>query len=272
MLKWSMILVVVRARPSARSDVGMLTLRDGEVIDAEGVAVDRQALLAKRLEGGEGRRPVLSIIVEKVRLLEPNVALVDGESKLSAPDGSMSRQNRFSGVLVRTDGAWRIRLIRQLSSQQSTPRQSSPDEPLKGLAWLVGEWVGMGNGLRVHTSTTWDQGRRYILSRFEYEPEGDEAFEADVRVGWDPEAHAIKSWYFDSRGTVSTTTWAKNGDHWLGAITGTQNSGENFTGTIAITQIDDNSYLRTLTQIKVGDQAVPDQELRMFRVAGQPAE
>jgi hypothetical protein len=169
--------------------------------------------------------------------------------------------------LVKQDGAWRIRLIRELSS-----RQPPPDEPLKDLAWLVGEWTGIGSGMRVHVSSQWDMGNRYIVSRFEVEPEHGEAYEAEQRIGWDPQSRSIKSWYFDSRGSVSSGAWEKNGDHWLVTIAGTQRDGESISGTSAITRVDDDSYLRTLANMHVGGEAVPDQELRMFRVAGQPTE
>ena len=41
---------------------------------------------------------------------------------------------------------------------------------------------------------------------------------------------------------------------------------------MAITQIDNDSYLRTLTNMKADGRTIPDQELRMFRVPAQPAE
>lgn len=243
---------------------------NGELIDAQGVSVDRKTLMTNRLAKSDGARPVLSIDLEKVRLLEPNVAMVEGESKLAAPGGSVLQQTRFSGVLVKQDGAWRIRLIRQLSTRGQ--RQESPDEPLKEVAWMVGDWVGVGDGIRVYTSTKWDLDKRYIVSRFEYEPEGGAPYKAEVRAGWDPQTQAMTSWYFDSRGTISTTIWAKNGDHWLGSITGTRNDGEGFTGTLAITQLDNDSYLRTLTNVKVGSETMPDQEVHVFRVPEQPDE
>jgi hypothetical protein len=93
-----------------------------------------------------------------------------------------------------------------------------------------------------------------------------------VRIGWDPDANSLKSWYFDSRGSMSTTLWQRADGHWLGLITGTQSSGEPFNGTMAITQIDGDSYLRTLTNMNSRDRAIPDQELRMFRVPAEQVE
>ena len=247
--------------------LGRLWTADGELINTQGVAVDRKALLAAKSAGGEGGRSVLSVKVGKTRLLEPNVAMVDGETSLATSEGSVFERMRFSGVLVKQDGAWRIRLIHELSS-----RQPAPEEPLKDLAWLLGEWVGMGNGVRVHVASQLDMGNRYIMSRFEVEPENGEAYEAVQRIGWDPETRSIKSWFFDSRGSISSGAWEKNGDHWLVAITGTQYDGESISGTSAITRVDDNSYLRTLANTRVGGEAVPDQELRIFRVTPQPTE
>jgi uncharacterized protein (TIGR02246 family) len=240
---------------------------DGELVDAEGTVIDRKALMANRLAKPSGERPLLSLTLDKVRLLEPNVALVDGESELSAPDGQALSRTRFAGVLVQRDGAWRIRLVRQLSTQPGT--QPPPAEPLKDLEWLVGEWAGMSEGMQVHMSTQWDLGNRYLLSRTEFEPANGQPYEAEVRIGWDPEIGSIKSWYFDSRGVTSTTNWQRGDGHWLGSINGVQSDGAPFTGTMAITRIDNDSYLRTLSNMRVNNKLVPGQELRMFRV---PAE
>jgi hypothetical protein len=240
---------------------------NGELVDAQGVTVDRKALLANRLGKSDGQRPALAIELNKVRLLEPNVTLVDGESKLAGSNGSALQRTRFVGVLVNENGAWRIRLIRQLSTRPAP--QSPPAEPLKDMDWMIGEWAGMGEGMRVHVSTQWDMGHRYLVTRFEYEPAAGEPYDAEIRAGWDPESRSIKTWYFDSRGGLSTTTWGKNGDHWLGAVAGTLSNGNPFTATLAITKIDNDSYLRTLSNMKVDGQTMPDQELRMFRVTAE---
>jgi hypothetical protein len=110
------------------------------------------------------------------------------------------------------------------------------------------------------------------VSRFQFEPEKGEAYEGEQRIGWDPHTRSIKSWNFDSRGSISSGTWEKNGDHWLVTITGTLFDGESIAATSAITRVDNDSYLRTLTDMRVGGEAVPDHELRVFRVTGQPAE
>lgn len=250
--------------------LGRMWMPDGELIDAQGVVIDRKALLANRLAKSEGTRPKLLISLDEVRLLAPNVALVEGESRLAPPNGGGYQRTRFLGVLLEQDGAWRIRLIRQLSSRQLP--QAPPPEPLKDLQWMIGEWAGLGEGMRVHASAQVELGGRYIVTRYVYEPEGGKEYDAEVRAGWDPETRSIKSWYFDSRGVTSSTAWEKNGDHWVGTINGTQSDGERFTGNMVITQIDKDSYLRTMSNLKMGDHTVPDQELRMFRVPAQPAE
>jgi uncharacterized protein (TIGR02246 family) len=248
--------------------LGRMWTDDSELIDARGVAVDRKTLMAKRMAKHDGARPILSISLDKVRQLDPDVAMVEGENTLATPQGEVIQQTRFSGVIVKRDDAWRIRLIRQIATQQ--PRHAPPAEPLRDLSWIVGEWVGVGEHMRVHTSANWDLDRRYIVFRSQYEPENGDSYDAEVRLGWDADANSLKSWYFDSRGVMSTTVWQRSGDHWLGAITGTQSSGAPFTGTIAITRVDSDSYLRRLTNLKAGDQEIPDQELHMFQVPTQP--
>jgi hypothetical protein len=240
---------------------------DGEMIDARGVVVDRETLLARKAPDGADGKSVLSVKIGAVRQIEPNVVLVDGESNLANPAGAVFEHMRFSGILVNKDGSWRIRLIRELSSEQPPP-----EAPLRDLEWLIGDWVGMGEGLRVEIGSQWDMEGRYVLSNFEIEPEGGNAYEATQRIAWDPASRSIKSWYFDSRGSISTGAWERNGESWLVTITGTQYDGAVMTGTSVITPIDNDSYLRTLVNVHVAGNTVPAQELRLFRIAPQAAE
>lgn len=125
--------------------LSQMWLPDGELVDQQGTVIDRRALMAARKAAAGGRRPVLAIDLQRVRVVAPDVALIDGESRLAAPDGARIQATRFFGVLVEQNGTWRIRLIRQLSTQQAPPAA----DPLKELGWLVGEWVALGDGLRV---------------------------------------------------------------------------------------------------------------------------
>lgn len=246
--------------------LGRMWSADGEMIDARGQVVDRKALLAERVANRQNPRPQFSLVLDRVQLVEPNVAVIDGESQLATPDGTVLRTTRFTGMLVKQDNAWKIRMIRQLSSRQ---RQAAPENPLQDFEWMIGEWTGLGDGMKVHTSTVSDLDGRYLHLRTDYDSQNGNAFESDVRVGWDPELGALKSWYFDSRGVISTTVWQKDGDHWLGVISGTDKYGESFTGILAITKVDNDSYLRTMSNMKMGGKSVPNQELRMFRVTEQ---
>jgi uncharacterized protein (TIGR02246 family) len=55
-----------------------------------------------------------SVVVEHVRLLGPDVAIVDGRYATSAVGASLPRKMWSTFVLLRTDGRWRIAAIRNM--------------------------------------------------------------------------------------------------------------------------------------------------------------
>jgi uncharacterized protein (TIGR02246 family) len=245
-----------------------LWAEDGEFINSQGVSVDRNALLESKTTGAEGSKAVIDVTVSsKPRMLEPNVAMFEGESALATTDGAVFERMQFAGILVKRDDKWQIRLIRELSSERP-----APGDPLRELSWMVGDWVGIGQNVRVHIATNWEMDRRYLVSHFEFVPENGEPISATQRIGWDPATRSIKSWYFDSLGSISSGSWKQDGDNWFVKIHGTQYDGQSMSGTSVVTPVDADSYLRTMGEMHVGGRLLPDLELRVFRVGSETTE
>lgn len=172
----------------------------------------------------------IDVEVASVRPVRHDVAVVDGETKLSFADGSTSA-SRFSAVVVKQDGRWMMESLRE-SPQAALAVQQ---RPLDELAWLLGAWEDVGEGLTASTQCFWSAGRGFLVRSHAVRPEstpeplpaaGDRSIpgllpaddsgprELTEIIGWDPDRQAIRSWVFTSAGRFAEGTWTKQGDGW----------------------------------------------------------
>jgi uncharacterized protein (TIGR02246 family) len=74
----------------------------------------RDAVVKGTLASSAATGGTRSIMVETVRRLSPDVAIVDGRYEISGLAGGATRRMWTSFVLVRQDGTWRITAIRNM--------------------------------------------------------------------------------------------------------------------------------------------------------------
>ena len=172
----------------------------------------------------------IDIDLASVRPVRHDVAVVDGETRLSFADGATSA-SRFSAVVVKQDGRWMMESLRE--SPQASP--AAQPRPLDELAWLLGAWEDVGEGVTASTQCFWSAGRGFLVRSHAVRPDrapeslpaaGDQripgllpADESGPRelteiIGWDPERQALRSWVFTSAGRFAEGTWTKQGDAW----------------------------------------------------------
>ena len=96
----------------------------------------------------------------------------------------------------------------------------TPEEQLKQLQWMIGDWVDESPEALVVTSYRWTDNQCYILSEFKVQSAGRPEMTGTQRIGWDPLAKTIRSWVFDSEGGFGEGTWTRDGDHWIVKRTG----------------------------------------------------
>src|SRR5262249_14967778 len=78
----------------------------------------------------------LRIDITGLRFVTAEVAVEDGTTSVLHPDGAPPARSRYTIVHVKKDGKWLLESVRQAAY---TP--PSNYEHLKGLEWLIGEWV-----------------------------------------------------------------------------------------------------------------------------------
>jgi len=157
----------------------------------------------------DGRGLKLETRVESVRFLTPDVARVEGRSRLSAADGDAADYLRFTALLVGKDGAWSIAELRE---SPAPAEDVEPYQRLKDLEWMVGRWVDEDERHKVDAEVEWAANRAYLLRTQAVELDGRPSFSTTMFIGWDPQTGQIKSWAFDSEGGRSEGTWTRVGE------------------------------------------------------------
>src|SRR5262249_41917692 len=83
------------------------------------------------------KNPKMTIKVTSLRLLNRDVALMDGVSTVTAGDGSVD-EGRFTAAWVKADGRWVIRSAHDLPGEAGGAPGAGG--ALRELAWMVGDW------------------------------------------------------------------------------------------------------------------------------------
>lgn len=193
----------------------------------------------------EDAAAAIDIDVESIRPLRDDVAVVDGVSRIvfaesgSAADVSGPASpvgSRFSAVVVKRDGRWLLESVREASlAAPATPVAARP--PLEPLAWLVGSWEDVGEGVTAGTQCFWSPGRAFLVRSHVVTIDapavrpasGDDSVpgllppgtspggtrrELTEIIGWDADRGCVRSWLFTSDGRFAEATWAREGDAW----------------------------------------------------------
>jgi len=172
----------------------------------------------------------IGIDLTSIRPLRDDVAVVDGISRITFTDGTRS-SSRFSAVVVRQAGRWMLDTVREAS----VPLPAAAANPLDELAWLLGSWEDVSDGVTASTHCFWAaKGSFLVRSHVVTDgpavaaprplpgddripgllPPGGGSREITEIVGWDPDRRQIRSWLFTSDGRFAEGSWSREGDTW----------------------------------------------------------
>ena len=178
----------------------------------------------------------IDIDVAAIRPLNDDVAVVDGVSRVSYADGDVAG-SRFSAVVIREADQWRLASVRETAAAV----EPKPARPLDQLAWLVGSWEDVGDGVIAGSQAAWSADRGFLVRTHVSTPDehpaarpaaGDMGIpgllsvaaggrrELTEIIGWDPEREVIRSWIFSADGRFAEGTWSREADGWKVRIEG----------------------------------------------------
>jgi uncharacterized protein (TIGR02246 family) len=180
----------------------------------------------------------IDIDVESIRPIRDDVALVDGVSRIGFSDGASPAApsgSRFSAVVVKEQGRWMLASVREASLAAPAPLAEPARNPLDALAWLVGSWEDVGEGVTAGTQCFWSAGRAFLVRSHVVTFDagaavrtvaGDDSIpgllppgapgqrEITEIIGWDADRRSLRSWLFSSDGRFAEATWTPEGKGW----------------------------------------------------------
>jgi len=216
----------------------------------------------------DGPKLKIKVNIESLRFVAPNVAIEDGATDVfPAPPGPPA-DRRYTAVHVKQDGKWLVASVRD-----SRTVKPSNYERLKGLAWMIGDWVDEGEDSLIETSSRWAANKNYILRKYDVRIEGVRSLSGVQRIGWDPLSGRIKSWVFDSNGGFGEAHWRLQDDIWIVEATGVLQDGTTATATNTFRVVDGDTFTWTSQNRIVGGESVADiEEVTIVRKPPGPSE
>jgi uncharacterized protein (TIGR02246 family) len=243
---------------------------DAEFIDEEGtITKGREAIAAllrknrKALQASQ-----LEIHPKAIRFLTPDVAMVDATTVFRNADGT-SDKGPFTAVLIKKDGRWLLRSVRDLPEPEAD-EPTSPYERLKQLEWLIGEWDDTNLEAEVHLSCRWNDNQSFLVQRYTVKQKDKKPFSMTQWIGWDPTREEIRSWFFDSLGGFGEGDWTREGNQWVVEIEGVVPDGDTGTSRNIWRFVDDNHFVWQAKDRAVDSLPLADVEVQFARQAAKP--
>lgn len=234
---------------------------EGSFVDETGHSAKGRAL-AKGVKAprdeGETRR--ITVSVESIRLITPDVAVEDGS--LSSPPGVLSGSSarRYTAIWVRQKGIWLLDSVRE-----AAVRLARHGEQLGDLDWMVGDWVSDDAGKTVRLTCRWSDDKNFLLREINVTLSDREPLRVTQRIGWDARESQVRSWTFDSEGGHGDGLWFRKGDQWIIEARSTLSDGGQATGTNTLTKDGDDAFVWESSNGEIEAQPVDDLKIHMIR-------
>jgi uncharacterized protein (TIGR02246 family) len=251
----------------------------GDFVGQNGERIEGRENVEKGFVAAFGARKdsKLRLLVQSLRVIGEDFALVDAIAAVTPQTTIATGEPAFQLVLAKRDGRWLIE-----SARDTMNRVSPQSQPLKELAWLVGDWAEEGthaSGISVHTACDWTIGNKYLIRKFSAEGKSGVVRGGTEVIGWDPRTHRIRSWMFDSDGSFGESVWTRDGDRWIVKHTGTLADGGDAVVTHVVTPVDaDTITVQSKDNVVDGEKQpdLPEIKLKRRPVEGpaksQPSE
>jgi uncharacterized protein (TIGR02246 family) len=249
----------------ADADVASLFFApDAEFNDDDGRVLKGRDAIRKDLEQlfATTKGLKLDAAVDSVRKLSTDAYNVRGTATIYRPDGS-STKSTYALVVAKRDNSWLIADARELSSDA----EAASANPLSGLAWMVGDWQDASDDIDVTAHCTWSANNHFLIRSHTVTVNGDVDLEGTEVIVHDPTTKQIRSFMFDSDGTVTESTWTQQGKAWTVKSKGFLADGKKASATHTYTQVDDNICTYASSNRDVGGQLQPNiPDVKMVRV------
>lgn len=235
---------------------------DARMVFQDGTEVNGTAQIEQAFadEFAERSQAAVSVDVDSIRFLTPDVAVEEGMTSLF-PDGeTLTSQGRYTVLHLKKDGRWTMQSVRVVEEESVSAYGA-----LQPLEWLVGEWVDEGRDELVETKFRWDENKTYLLEEFQIVQDGKVVIKGTQRIGWDPQAKQIRSWTFDDAGGFGDATWTPVGEMWVCKVKGIDADGTSVSATRTLSRATSERVIWRATERLAGNEQLPDLATTMVR-------
>lgn len=217
-----------------------LWTEDGTYTDENGDIVKGRPALEERFATifSDTGNPKVEFVPDSTRSLSSNVVISDGIVRRKE-GAKRTPETRYSLVLQKQDGAWLI------SSATETPfLASAEEEPLTGLAWMIGDWsASNASGGSVQMKANWAANKNFITCEYTTQKSADsKKVDSKQIIGWDPRTENPISWHFDSSGGFGYGNWSQKDGKWYIQSSGIDRDGSTTTATNVISGATPSSF------------------------------
>lgn len=235
--------------------IGALWAPDAEYTDESGQSFQGRAAIEQVYADvfKQHLGAMMTVKIESIRLLGPDVALEKGVARVKSPGGLADTAARYSVVHVKRNGKWTMVFDRDVPFVPA-----SNEEYLKDLEWLIGDWRPQAKELPLRLHVEWMAQRNFIKTTYTVTKDGQSTLTGGQIIGWNPKLGRIVSWHFDAQGGFGEDVWTKDGSNWVMEATGVLRDGSESTAVNVATPIDANSFTwesikRTLDGVSLPD-------------------
>jgi len=240
---------------------------DARMVFRDGTEVNGHDEIKQSFEEAfqEGPKSAISVVVDSIRLLTPDVAVEEGTTNLFPDGDTLSSKGRYTVLHVKKEGKWLMQSVRVVDEETV-----SAYAQLQPLEWLVGEWIDEGRHEIVEANFHWDENKSFLLEEFQVVRDGEVVLKGTQRIGWDPQAKQIRSWIFDSAGGFGDAVWTRVDDTWVCKGKGVRADGTSASATRTLIRSAEDRVIWSATDRIEGDEQLPNLDVTMVRKPPEP--
>jgi len=240
---------------------------DAEFIDDEGTVTKGKDAIGKSFRETAATRKLedFHATVTSLRFLHGGLAMVDGVSTMTVPDGT-PETGGFQSLWSKIDGQWRILSVRDLPPDESAGESGVRLQPLDR---LIGEWVHQAGDTEITLNCRRANKRGFLLVDQSVKVKGAETLSNTIVIGFDPQRNQLRSWIFDSAGGFGDGLWQRHGNEFSVNSTGVRSDGRAASSINSWRFVDDNTLEWSATDREIDGSPLPDAVARYTRKSGR---
>ncbi len=243
---------------------------DGTLIDSDNVATRGREAITQEFSEAFTQPSTFTLEgkLQRVRLITPDVAQVEGVSRLVSPKEA-TIANHFVALLTRQGDAWKLVEMRDYSAPDASV---TPYERLKELEWMVGNWVDQSEDSDVSSTVQWGEGKSYLVRNYRVNIKDGPVTSGLMIIAWDPQIEQIKSWIFNADGSRGEGSWTRGADNqWVVKAQGSTADGQPSSATQIISMVNKDAVKTSSVDRIVGGEIARDiDEIIMVRKPPAP--